>query len=132
LTAIFIIIYNIYHNHYYVIITFSPPYLSYYHTYHHIHIIGAVLPIGEVSGIAYKRIRCPLSLDARNGTPNHTNFNLVRNILSSYFGFSSILLNYFYDYFHINYNNNNNNDNEYLSEAEQDEEDLFFDQVDEE
>ena len=47
----------------------------------------------------------------------------------SYFGFSSILLNYFYDYFHIKYNNN---ENEYLSEAEQDEEDLFFDQLDEE
>jgi hypothetical protein len=46
----------------------------------------------------------------------------------SYFGFSSTFLNYFYDYFHIKYNYNVN---EYLSEAEQDEEDLFFDQMDE-
>ena len=45
--------------------------------------------------------------------------------MTSYFGFPSVLLNFFYDYFHIN------NDNEYLSEAEQDEEDWFFDQMDE-
>ena len=105
-------------NLYFTIIFFSSSLLYEY-------IIGAVLPIGEVSGIAYKRIRC-LSLDIRNGKPNHTNFNLVRNIVLSYFGFSSIVLNYFYDYFHIKYN-----ENEYLSEAEQDEEDLFFDQLDE-
>ena len=86
--------------------------------------IGAVLPIGEVSGIAYQRIRC-ISKDARDGKPHHTNFNLVTSEVQSFFGFSSVLLNYFYDYFHIN------NDNEYLSEAEQDEEDWFFDQMDE-
>ena len=83
--------------------------------------IGAVLPIGEVSGIAYQRIRC-ISKDAKDGKPHHTNFNLVTSPVS-YFGLSSVLLNYFYDYFHIN------NDNEYLSEAEQDEEDWFFDQM---
>ena len=106
----------------------STSYLFYYHNYHHNWILGAVLPIGEVSGIAYKRIRC-ISKDIRNGKPNHTNFNLVRNIVLSYFGFSSTFLNYFYDYFHIKYNYYFN---EYLSEAEQDEEDLFFDQLDEE
>ena len=85
------------------------------------YIIGAVLPIGEVSGIAYQRIRC-ISKDALKGLPHHTNFDVVRSVVA-YFGFSSILLNYFYDYFHIKYNNN---ENEYLSETEQDEEDLFF------
>jgi len=50
--------------------------------------------------------------------------------LFSYFGFSSTLLNYVNSYFHST-TTKNNDENEYLTEAEQDEEDLFFDQMDE-
>jgi len=90
---------------------------------------GAVLPIGEevTSGIAYKRIRC-LSKSARNGVPNHTNYipDLITPMFS-YFGFSSTLLNYVNSYFHSTTTKNN----KYLTEAEQEEEDLFFDLLDE-
>jgi len=97
--------------------------------HHHYYIIGAVLPIGEevTSGIAYKRIRC-LSKSARNGVPNHTNYipDLITPMFS-YFGFSSTLLNYVNSFFHSTTTKNN----KYLTEAEQEEEDLFFDLLDE-
>ena len=97
--------------------------------HHHYYIIGAVLPISEevTLGIAYKRIRC-LSKSARNGVPNHTNYipNLITPMFS-YFGFSSTLLNYVNSFFHSTTTKNN----KYLTEAEQEEEDLFFDLLDE-
>jgi len=93
---------------------------------------GTVLPPGEeVTGIAYKRIRCPRT--PLNGDPSHTNFNLIHPInvgMLSYFGFSSVLLNYIHSFFHNN--NDNNNEEEYLSDVEQEEEDLFFNQLEEE
>ena len=105
---------------------------SHHHHHHHYYIIGAVLPISEVSsGIAYKRIRC-LSKSAKNGEPNHTTYipDLIIPMFS-YFGFSSTLLNYVNSYFHST-TTKKNNGNEYLTEAEQEEEDLFFDLLDEE